>query len=570
MEPSGNPAALEKKIAERQQKQNELSAKTSGELENDMAVQWQAKLALKQSRQSLQPGDNDSPAVLAERQRLEVLQASLQEVSDLKTALDAHAIVAITDPQGKITYVNDKFCVISGYSREELIGQDHRIINSGHHPKKFMHDLWTTISQGRVWHGEIKNQAKHGSFYWVDTTIVPFFNNQGKPRQYVAIRADITARKDMELDSVHLAAIVKSSDDAIVGKDLDGNVTSWNAGAEKIFGYSATEMVGESISRLIPPERHDEERQILEKIRRSESVQHFETVRQARDGRLINISVTTSPIKDSTGRIVGASKVARDITESKRAEAEIRRLNAELEQRVIQRTAELEAANHELEAFSYSVSHDLRAPLRAVNGFAGIVLEEFGSQLPEEGRRHLQRVCNGAKRMGELIDDLLSFSRLNRQLVNRQAVNTARLVQKALNDLAPQQQGRTIEIRVGELPPCQGDPALLRQVWVNLMSNAIKYTRGREPAVIEIGCEQGAGADIYFVRDNGTGFDMRYADKLFGVFQRLHRADEFEGTGVGLAIVQRIVHRHGGRTWADAKVDRGAIFYFTLEGDPKK
>ena len=372
------------------------------------------------------------------------LQASLKEIGDLKTALDEHAIVAITDPHGIITYVNDKFCSISKYSQEELLGQDHRIINSGYHPKEFIRDLWRTIVLGRVWHGEMKNKAKDGSFYWVDTTIVPFLDETGKPRQYVAIRTDITERK--------------------------------NAGAE------------------------------------------------------------------------------------------ILQLNTELEKRVADRTKELEVSNRELEAFSYSISHDLRAPLRAVNGFAGIVLEDFSSQLPDEGRRHLERVRDGARRMGELIDDLLAFSRLSRQSVNRQPVNTRQLVQAALDELAPQRQGRQIQIEIEELAPCHGDPALLKQVWINLISNAIKYTRGREPAKVLISCILEKNGAVYLVRDNGTGFDMRYADKLFCVFQRLHRTDEFEGTGVGLAIVQRIVHRHGGRTWADAAVDRGATFFFTLGG----
>jgi light-regulated signal transduction histidine kinase (bacteriophytochrome) len=249
------------------------------------------------------------------------------------------------------------------------------------------------------------------------------------------------------------------------------------------------------------------------------------------------------------------------------AEAELRESNEKLERRVCERTAELETANKELEAFSYSVSHDLRAPLRAVDGFSQAVLEDYGALLPEDGRRCLQTIRGGAQRMGALIDDLLTFSRLGRQPINKQPIATADLVRATLEELGGEGQER--EIQIGDLPPCSGDPALLKQVWINLLSNAIKYTRKRERAIIEIGCTRQGGETVYFVRDNGTGFDMRYADKLFGVFQRLHRVEDYEGTGVGLAIVQQIIHRHGGRVWADAAVDQGATFYFTLEGKTK-
>ena len=369
-------------------------------------------------------------------------------------------------------------------------------------------------------------------------------------------QADTNARK--------LAAIVESSDDGMIGKDMNSVVTSWNKGAEVLFGYQADEMVGQSIMKLLPPDRQAEEVQILDKIRRGENVRHFETVRRRKDGTDIDVSVTVSPIRDPAGGLTGASKVVRDITERKKAEARILELNQSLEERVKERTAQLVSANSELEAFSYSVSHDLRAPLRAMDGFSQAVLEDFGEQLPGEGKRYLQIIRAGAQRMGALIDDLLTFSRLSRAPIDRQRLDMTKLVRDALDELGAKTGDPKVRIEVGPMPESMGDPALMKQVWLNLLSNALKYSRKREPSVIQIGCEPRQGRDVFFVKDNGTGFDMLYANKLFGVFQRLHRADEYEGTGVGLAIVQRVIHRHGGEVWADAAVDRGATFFFTL------
>ncbi len=242
----------------------------------------------------------------------------------------------------------------------------------------------------------------------------------------------------------------------------------------------------------------------------------------------------------------------------------LRMQNKELEQRVRERTLELEAANKELEAFSYSVSHDLRAPLRAIDGFSEILLRDYAAQLPEPAQRLLRIVYGSAQKMGQLIEDLLNFSRLSRQSLSKRPVHFAGLLQQVLDELQQQRQGRQVEIRIGQLPDCVGDPALLKQVLVNLLSNALKFTRQREQALIEVGCQDQSNERVYFVRDNGAGFEMDYAEKLFGVFQRLHRAEEFEGTGIGLSIVQRVIHRHGGRTWAQGKVDEGATFYFSL------
>jgi light-regulated signal transduction histidine kinase (bacteriophytochrome) len=246
----------------------------------------------------------------------------------------------------------------------------------------------------------------------------------------------------------------------------------------------------------------------------------------------------------------------------------MRQENQELERRAAERTVELEATNKELEAFSYSVSHDLRAPLRHIEGFVEILSTSKGAGLDDESRRYLQMISQSARQMARLIDDLLAFSRTGRAELRKTRLDTRHMVDEVIRGFSDEVQGREIQWKLGALAPMDADPALLKQVWTNLLSNALKYTRPRNPAVIEIGSEPGSQETIFFVRDNGVGFDMRYASKLFGVFQRLHRAADFEGTGVGLANVRRIIHRHNGRTWAEGQVGAGATFYFTLPVTP--
>jgi len=1109
-------------------------------------VAWAPKVISLPGRIHLQGKNVELQSEIVERKRaaaalkesLAATERALQDLADIKFALDQHAIVAVTDLHGTITYVNRRFTAVNQYSSEEAIGQNYRIMNSGYHPKQFFQQMYETIAHGQVWHGEIRNRAKDGSIFWVDATIVPLLDAARQPRQYVTIRTNITQRKRMErslrllsdcnqslaqatdeasllrqvcdlvvnvggyrmawvgyaghdpkmkvpvvahsgletsyLDAAkltwadqergrgpagtairtgfpalcrditsdplfapwreqalqqgyrsclalplhnddevlgaisiyatdtgafddteqrlleelstslsfgivalralaerrrgeetrdRLAAVVESSDDAIISKSLDGKVTAWNSGAEKVFGYTAAESLGKSLDRLLPPEHPNEESEILTRVTRGERINHFETTRLRKDGQRIHISatispvkdrsgaivgvakiarditerkqtdearerlaaavecsddaiisktmdgmisswnpgaeklfgytaaevmgkplllllppdraaeendtleclrqgrsvtnletvrvrkdglhidvsVTISPIRDRAGSIVGASKIARDITERKRVlealrqseerfqaiangipqlawmaeadgsvfwfnqrwydytgttleqsrdwswrnvhdpnflpqvlerwqgaidagipfemefplrggdghfrvfltqvmpvkdaegsvtrwfgtntditewkeaekrlalqaeelarsrvalesqtlllqsvldsiseglvvadhrenlviwnpaaakiigmgattlpssgwpahyglflsdavtplapeqdpltralhgevctaqlfvrnpkipagvwieasasplkdksgaehggvcafrditerkkiEAQIRHMNDELEIRVLERTVQLEAANQELEAFSYSVSHDLRAPLRHISGFSQMLTEEFGPTLDPGARDYLDRIQAGTLRMGLLLDELLNLARLGRHALHPQPTQLNSVVAEVLAILQPETAGRQVDWIIADLPLVDCDAVLVQQVFQNLLVNALKFTRPRPRAVIEISCEFAPpeapdGPLVFMVRDNGVGFNMKYADKLFGVFQRLHRTKDFEGTGIGLATVQRIIHKHGGRVWAEAEQDVGAAFYFTL------
>jgi PAS domain S-box-containing protein len=422
---------------------------------------------------------------------------------------------------------------------------------------------------------ELTYVRKDGSRFPAVVSVTALRDAQDAIIGYLLIGTDNTARKRAddalqterqraELAAVLLAAVVESSSDAVIGLDLNSVVTRWNAAAERIFGYSADEMVGRSITAIIPTDRQGDEEKILSTIKRGAFVEHFETERVRKDGGLIAVSVTVTPIKDAHGQVIAFSKVARDITERKRAAAVIRQLNTDLEQRVVERTAQLQTANRELEAFCYSVSHDLRAPLRSLDGFSQALLEDCSDKLGAQGQDYLRRVRASSQRMAQLIDDLLNLSRVSRVEMSRELVDLSKMAREVAEELRVTAPQRDAEFVVAEGLVTETDPRLMRIVLTNLIGNAWKFTGKQPHPRIEFGCSGEQGHKEYFIRDNGAGFDPAYVGKLFGAFQRLHATNDFPGTGIGLATVQRIIQRQGGRVWAEGKIDQGATFHFTL------
>jgi PAS domain S-box-containing protein len=394
------------------------------------------------------------------------------------------------------------------------------------------------------------------------------------------LEAEIVERKRIEKEQARLVAIIEATPDMVATGDQNGHVLYYNRAGLRMLGFEP----GLDVSTVSFLETHPHwAAKLVAETGIPHAIEHGtwsgETALLGRDGREIPISQVIIAHKGSDGSVEYLSTIARDITkikeqearlqsevaERRQAEEEVRALNEELESKVVERTAELRSANRELESFSYSVSHDLRAPLRHIDGYIQMLAEDTAGTLSSEARRYLEVITDSGRKMGGLIDDLLEFSRMGRAEMRETSVELDDLVREAIRDLEMATAGRNIAWQIPSLPRVVGDPAMLKQVFANLLSNAVKFTGTRDVAEIEVGVQSAPNEIVFFVRDNGVGFDMKYADRLFGVFQRLHRPDEFEGTGIGLANVQRIIARHGGRVWAEAAPDQGATFYFALK-----
>jgi PAS domain S-box-containing protein len=379
----------------------------------------------------------------------------------------------------------------------------------------------------------------------------------------------VVARSDAVRTHTLLASIVESSDDAIIGKTLDGTVTSWNRGAERLYGYTADEMIGGPVARLVPPDRPDEIPGVLQRLRENLRVERYETVRRCKDGSLLDVSLTISPIKDQRDRLCGASTIARDISGRKRAEEAQRRLNAEL----ARSNEALEESNMELRQFAYVASHDLQTPLRQISGFLQLLRDEYEEKVDAQAREWIAHGIDGANRMHALIRDLLTFSRVESRSEPFGRVALKDVVDDALDLLGAFIEESGARVTCDELPTVSADRSQMVHLLMNLIDNGIKY-RGDGLPHVHLSAEKrqtGTQAEwIVSVRDNGIGIDPRHSDRIFEIFQRLHTQQAYPGTGIGLAVCRRIAARHGGRIWVESAQGGGATFYFTLPGEGRE
>jgi PAS domain S-box-containing protein len=466
-----------------------------------------------------------------------------------------------------ILKANNAMYKITGFTEQEILGKTTRqLYPDDEEYERVGQELYAEMDREGLGIGEACFRRKNGEI--IDVLLcLNAMDPSDKSKGVTVTVLDITDRKEVERalreSEKKYRSVIENIQDVFYRADLNGNLLMGSPSGARMFGYdSVEEMIGMPLIKLWanPLDRS----RMMEQVQNMNSLKDFEAILKRKDGSTFFASFTTHLYYDDNGNLLGTEGIIRDITGRKKAEEEIRLLNEVLEQRVRVRTQQLETAVQELEAFSYSVSHDLRAPLRAINGYAHILTDDYSPKLDKEGKRVCSIISKETKRMSCLIDELLAFARLGRVELQSYVINMDTLVNSVFQELTTPTERQSISFEVSPLEMAFGDPSLLRQVWVNLISNAIKFSSYKEQRIIQISSHQKENEIIYSVKDNGAGFDMRYAQNLFGVFNRMHSEKEFEGTGVGLAIVQRIINRHGGHVWGEGDVDNGATFHFSL------
>jgi PAS domain S-box-containing protein len=469
------------------------------------------------------------------------------------------------DYTGLVTLWNPAAERIFGWRAEEVSGAQLPFLTPDNRPD-FERMCRRVQSGATVSNHEVRRPRKDG--VWLDLSINngPLRDTAGRAIGVVAIVTDVTEYKQERALAAYQATLVNTVSDAIISVDLGFSIQSWNRAAERLYGWNEIEALGQVSRVLLQTEYLGRSYAELDRILQEDGAWRGEMRQRNRKGDLLYIESSIATIRDHHDHHpIGYVFVNHDVTARKAAEAEVLRLNSELEQRVQERTAQLEATNRELESFAYSVSHDLRAPLRGIDGFSNALVQEYSERLDETGLHYLSRIRSGVERMGGLIDGILLLSRLTRRKLRLEPINMSALAQEVLELVATEESQGAANVVITPGLQVYADRELLRAMLENLMGNALKFSAQQPNPMIEVGKTDIAGEIVYYVRDNGVGFNMAYADKLFSPFQRLHRAGDFPGFGIGLATVQRVVNRHGGRIWAQAAEGAGATFYFTLK-----
>ena len=503
---------------------------------SDNFAAFQGEIDLNGSASSL------SPAAVADALQLE------KELRDFveNAAVAMHWVAQ----DGTILWANNAELKLLGYSRDEYIG--HSILEF-HVDKPVIEDILRRLKSNEELHGcGARLRCKDESIRHVSINS-NVYREDGRFVHTRCITLDITEQKRASELQSRLVAIIESSDDAIISKDLNGIIQSWNRGAERIFGYKAEEIVGKHISTLAAPDRVDEIPNIIDRLRRGERVNHYETKRRTKDGRILSVSLTVSPIRDSSGTIIGASKVARNVTERERQEHALREANAALTR-----------SNEDLQQFAYSASHDLQEPLRMVSIYSELLQKKFSGKLGAKGDEYISYTIKGALRMEQLLRDLRTYTQAS--ISGQEAtedIDSGEILDKALVNLGAAINQSEASITRTDLPRLCMHGFQLEQVFQNLIANAIRY-RTSAPPRIHVAAVQQSAEWLFSVKDNGIGIHPQYKEQIFGLFKRLHNTSEYPGTGMGLAICERIVERRGGKIWVESEAGRGSTFYFTI------